>query len=160
MYPPYTPSTPYGGGGYSMPYSSSLPYNNGMAQSGNAAGASGNIYEPKPSASKAKADGGGGSVLLTAFGLTDDTGAVRWPLAFRLLPPEKEYLRRQVEAAFLVGLTQAASGKNNTAVAQEARQAVASLRQWLANHEDGLAEATRREAREFLRKLDGALTAM
>jgi len=162
----YPPSMPYGGGGYStpysMPYSSSLPYDAGMAQSGyGAASSSGNIYEPKARASKAKATTADSSnLLLTAFGLTDDSGAVRWPLAFRLLPPEKEYLRRQVEAVFLVGLAQAVSGKSNPAMTQEARQAVASLRQWLIAHEDGLAEATRHEAREFLRKLDGALSAM
>jgi len=172
MYPP--PTMPYGGGNYSSAYgggnysappmSYSMPYDNGMTQQGGngSGGGSGNIYEPKSSSSKSKngSDSSSAPMLLSAIGLTDETGVVRWPLAFRLLPPEKEYLRRQVETVFQLALAQSVGGRSSPVLTNEARQAVGSLRQWLTEREDGLAEATRREARAFLRKLDDALRSL
>jgi hypothetical protein len=79
---------------------------------------------------------------------------VKWPLAFRLLPPDQERdLTGKLEGQLL-------SLASNPAVVQDAKQTVQRLHRWLKEHRNDMADATYRDGLDFLRSLDTTLTGL
>jgi hypothetical protein len=96
-----------------------------------------------------------------AYGIPIEKGHIKWPLAFRLLPPEtKENVADRLEGELVSIASQAAGGAPNTGLVADAKRNVARLAAWLKSHQDDMAEATYQEGRAFVRLLDEALTAV
>src|SRR5262249_30174110 len=102
---------------------------------------------------------GGVDVFLTASGVPNDGGRLKWPTALRTTgAPEDEELRRQTEALFQVAALQAQSGKVNPRLTQELTRVIRDLRVRLAadNERKVLTPAVFEEARRFLDRLERA----
>jgi hypothetical protein len=98
---------------------------------------------------------------LTAYGIPNEDGAVRWPLAFRLLSPEKKReLLDPLEGELRVAATQAVNGNPNPNILRQAKENLDTLYRWLHSHRLDLAEGSYRDADNFLRQIDGALKTM
>jgi hypothetical protein len=98
---------------------------------------------------------------LTAFAIPNEGGRVTWPLAFRLMnPDQKKDLLDKLEAQLQIVATQAAGGKANPLMLDQAAQTVEKLHQWLRTRRDQIAAGTHRDGEAFLRKLETALKAM
>jgi hypothetical protein len=98
--------------------------------------------------------------LLTASGVPNDKGQVRWPIGLAILAaPGADDLVEQIEALFEEAALQAVSGPVNPALAAEARQAVKDLRRLLLKEKTerfGMPLAVYQESERFLDKLDRA----
>lgn len=89
-----------------------------------------------------------------ATGIPFENGHIKWPLAFRLLSPEKKQsLTDPLEAQLIALATQGAGG----ASANQAKKDVARLSTWLTEHRTDMAEATYDDGVAFLRSLDAVL---
>ena len=150
----YASAAPYSYGGYGgSSYGASNAYMNPNAQGYASAQSSGGIPAYSPSASQSKQQS-----VLGAFGIPNEGGAVKWPLAFRLMSPDqKRDLLDPLESQLQVVTTQAASDKASPTVLRQAAQNVGNLYKWLRPRRPDLAEGTYREADVFLAKLDEAL---
>jgi hypothetical protein len=149
-YPPYNAY----GQGYGSNYGSGA--NVYASNQVGGAAANNNIPAFNPQADQAKQP-----TALGAFGVPSDNGNVKWPLAFRLMSPDqRREMLEPMESQLRVAATQAASGKANPKIADEARVSVAKLRQWLRGRRPDLAEGTFMEADRFLRRIDDALDAI
>jgi hypothetical protein len=101
----------------------------------------------------------GQQVALGSHGIPYENGHIKWPLAFRLLPPEKKQnLVDRLERELVQTTTGASNGTFDPTVLSEAKQNVARLHSWLTAHRADMAEATYRDGLDFLRTLDEALT--
>ncbi len=98
--------------------------------------------------------------LLTASGVPNDEGLLRWPTGLMLLgAPGVDELREQIEALFGEAARQAAGGQANSVFAEEARQTVKQLRRLLLkdkNERFTMTLAVYEESERFLNKLDRA----
>lgn len=157
---PYT-GAGYGGGGYGGYGNSYYPTSSyGSSSYGapqNYAAPAANIPQYGPPQEAAPAQ----PTAVDAYGVPTEKGQLAWPLAFRLMSPEQRKAKLQpAESAITVALTQAASGKANPKIVDEARLSVARLRQWLRERKLDLAEGTYNDANRFLQKIDDALDAV
>ena len=100
------------------------------------------------------------SRLLTASGVPNDKGQLRWPIGLAILAaPGADELCEQIEALFEEVARQAAGGSVNPALAEEVRQAVKNLRRLLLKEKAerfGMPLAVYQESERFLNKLDRA----
>jgi hypothetical protein len=144
----------YASGGYGgSSYGASNAYMNPNAQGYGSAQPFSGIPAYSPSGSQSKQQS-----VLGAFGIPNEDGAVKWPLAFRLMSPDqKRDLLDPLESQLQVVTTQAASDKASPTVLRQAAQNVGNLYKWLRPRRPDLAEGTYREANGFLAKLDEAL---
>jgi hypothetical protein len=101
------------------------------------------------------------SRLLTASGVPNDNGQLRWPLGLAILAaPGANELYAQIDALFEEAARQAAGGPVNPALAEEARQAVKRLRRLLLKEKAerfGMSLAVYQESERFLDRLDRAV---
>jgi hypothetical protein len=150
----YPYAAPYAGGYGSSSYGAPNAHMNPYAQGYASAQPNSGIPAYAPSASQTKQQS-----VLAALGIPNEDGAVTWPLAFRLMSPDKKReLLDPLESQLKVAATQAASDKANPAVLKQAKQNVEDLHKWLLPRRLDLAEGTYRDAVRFLAKLDNALT--
>jgi hypothetical protein len=100
------------------------------------------------------------SRLLTASGVPNDKGQLRWPIGLAILAaPEADELCEQIEVLFAEAARQTAGGPVNPVLAEEARQAVRKLRRLLRKDKEerlGMPLAVYQESERFLDKLDRA----
>jgi hypothetical protein len=98
--------------------------------------------------------------LLTASGVPNDNGQLRWPLGLTILAaPGADELSEQIEALFEEAASQAAAGSVSPVLAEEARQAVQKLRKLLLKEKAerfGMPLALYRESERFLARLERA----
>ena len=94
-------------------------------------------------------------------GLPTEDGHIKWPLAFRLLPPkERQELRDPLEGQLALVTTQASSGAVDGAVLSDVARNAARLSAWLKAHRIDMAEGTYRDGVDFLRMLDATVAAL
>jgi len=100
------------------------------------------------------------SRLLTASGVPNDNGQLRWPIGLVILAaPGADELGGQIEALFEESARQAASGPVNPVLAEEARHAVQKLRRLLLKDKSErflMPLTVYQESERFLNKLDHA----
>jgi hypothetical protein len=100
------------------------------------------------------------SRLLSASGVPNDRGQLRWPIGLAILAaPGAEGLCEQIDALFEEMAIQAASGPVSLTLAEEARQAVKELRRLLLKDKAErfrMPLAVYQESERFLNKLDRA----
>jgi hypothetical protein len=105
------------------------------------------------------------SKVLTASGVANDNGRLRWPLGLQILGgPESahqadERLRVQLGALFQEAAEQAAKGPADPKLLQEINRAVARLRDLLTQDQEErgrLPRAVYDEAQRFLKQLESA----
>jgi hypothetical protein len=98
--------------------------------------------------------------LLTASGVPNDKGQLRWPIGLAILAaPGADELCEQIDGPFAEAARQAAGGPVNAALAEEMRQAVNKLRRLLLKEKAerfGMPLAVYQESERFLDKLDRA----
>jgi hypothetical protein len=97
------------------------------------------------------------SSLLTASGVPNDKGQLRWPPRLAILPaPGVDELCEQIESLFAEAARQAAGGPVNAALGEEMPQAVKQLRRLLLKETErfGMPLAVYQESERFLDKLD------
>jgi hypothetical protein len=98
--------------------------------------------------------------LLTASGVPNDKGQLRWPIGLAILAaPEADELCEQIDALFEQTARQAADGSVSSALAEEVRQSVKKLRRLLLKDKAerlGMPLAVYQESERFLDKLDRA----
>jgi hypothetical protein len=141
----------YGNGGYGGGYGNSYYPSGGYGQQA----PQNNIVAAPPAAPVAAPQQ---PTALDAFGLPTEKGALAWPLAFKLMPPEeRRALLQPAESSVNAALNQAAAGKVAPAILEEARSNVGRLRSWLRERRLDLAEGTYEDASRFLRKIEDVL---
>jgi hypothetical protein len=100
------------------------------------------------------------SSLLTASGLPNDYGQLRWPLGLRILAaPETDELREQIDALFQKAAGQTAGGSVSSTLNQEMREAVRKFRRLLLKDKAerlGMPLAVYSESEHFLNQLERA----
>lgn len=100
------------------------------------------------------------SRILTASGVPNDGGQLRWPVGLRVVGgTAADQLRAQIEALFQLGAQQAQSGATNPHLVRELARSVDALRKLLLRDRDerfSLARTTYDDAERFLVKLDHA----
>jgi hypothetical protein len=98
--------------------------------------------------------------LLSASGVANDKGQLRWPIGLAILAaPGADEFREQIDALFDEAARQAADGSVNPALAEEVRQAGKKLRRLLLKEKAerlGMPLAVYQESERFLDKLDRA----
>jgi hypothetical protein len=98
--------------------------------------------------------------LLTASGVPNDNGQLRWPLGLAILAaPEADGLCEQIEVLIVLEATQSANGSVSPTVADQTRRAVGKLRSLLLkdkNERQAMALAVYEESERFLNRLDRA----
>ena len=103
---------------------------------------------------------GNASRLLTASGVPNDSGQLRWPLGLAILAaPAADELCEQIDVLFEEMARQAAAGPVSPTLAEEARQAVKKLRRLLLKEKAerfGMPLTVYQESERFLNKLDRA----
>jgi hypothetical protein len=148
----------YGSYGSTMGYGSygTAPYN--MPQAHGATGSSDpQLYavEAQPSPGETSTSG-----LLTASGVPNDKGQLRWPIGLVILAaPGADELCDQIEGLFQEAAGQAAAGPVNAALGNEVRQAVQKLRRLLLKEKAErfrMPLAVYQESERFLDMLAGA----
>jgi hypothetical protein len=142
---PY-PIMPYGSS-YAAPYSS--PYGNAAS---NTYVPTANVQSPPETAGEKQT-----RLALGAHGIPVKDGHISWPLAFRLLPPDK---KRELTDTLESQLVALASEGYTPAVLQGAKQSVQRLSAWLSAHQTDLADATYQEGIHFLQRIEGTLSAL
>ena len=100
------------------------------------------------------------SSLLTASGVPNDKGQLRWPIGLAILAaPGVDELCEQIDALFAETARQAAGGPVNPAVTEEVRLAVKELRRLLLKEKTerfGMPSAVYQESERYLDRLDRA----
>jgi hypothetical protein len=164
-YPGMSGSSPYG--------ASSRGSSSGMG--GYGGGMSGSSYGSQGGQSGGNPDvdwGYGGAIpgtssggkdigrVLTAAGVPNDDGRLRWPVGLRAVGgAESDELRRQIEALFQYGVQQTQAGPVSPHLVQELAHSVGALRQLVRRDRQerfSLALTTYEDAERFLTKLDHA----
>jgi hypothetical protein len=144
-----------------------MGYLGGMQRS--SSGAQSGIQGPY-SQDSSKGETGGGSEaaseakslsqVLTAGGVPNDGGRLRWPLGLRALGgPAGDELRQQIDALFQLEAEQTQAGPVNPHLAQELARSLGELRKLLLRDRDeraSLAATSYEDAEHFLAKLDHA----
>ncbi len=154
-----------------MPYPYPMPmpsYGSGMAGYGGQ-GAGHQAYGGQGAGYQGNAGGAVPAVLpeeksldrvLTASGVPNDNGSLRWPLGLRVVGGSAaDDLRQQVQALFQLAAQQAQAGSIDPALAQELARSVDRLRRLLLRDRDerfSLALTSYEESEHFLAKLDHA----
>jgi hypothetical protein len=156
MTPAMQPMSPAGGGTAAM---SSGRY--GMAPYDTQSyGATGGSADPQANAAELQPSTVEKNSLLTASGVPNDRGQLRWPIGLAILAaPGADVLREQIDALFDEAARQVADGSVNPALAEEVRQAVKKLRRLLLKEKAerlGMPLAVYQESERFLNKLDRA----
>jgi hypothetical protein len=148
---PYSAGTPYAGSGG---YGGSQGYPQGYGRSGRGAtdASEGSTPEPQPQPEERSLGG-----LLTASGVPNDNGRLRWPVGLRILAaPETDQLRERIEALFQEAAGQAAGAPVNPHLIQEMDQAVSKFRKLLLKEKTerfGMPLAVYHESERFLNQL-------
>jgi hypothetical protein len=152
-----------GSGGYGMGAYSGQTYGGyGMgAYNGEAYGNPGASTDPQANAADPRStENKAASSLLTASGVPNDHGQLRWPLGLTILAaPGVDELSERIEALFEETARQAADGPVNPVLVDEARRAVHQLRALLLKEKAerfGMPLAVYQESEHFLDKLDRA----
>jgi hypothetical protein len=100
------------------------------------------------------------SSLLTASGVPNDKGQLRWPIGLAILAaPGADELCEQIDGLFAEAARQAVGGPINAVLAEEMRQAVTHLRRLLLKEKAerfGMPLAVYHESERFLDRLDRA----
>jgi hypothetical protein len=158
MAPAMQPMSAAGGGTSAMTSGSygTAPYNmQAYGAAGGSTDSQANTAEPQPSPEEKSM-----SRLLTAGGVPNDKGQLRWPIGLAILAaPGVDELCDQIEALFGEAARQAADGSVNPALAEETRQAVNKLRRLLLKEKAerfGMPLAVYQESERFLNKLNRA----
>jgi hypothetical protein len=160
MWGPYETAQPMQTGrfspyGYSAPYAG--PSNYGGVQASTPSGYPGWGAPARMEANRAEPPW---SRLLTASGVANENGRLRWPLGLRILAaPETDELRRQIDALFQEAAIQEMSGPANPQLFQEITDVVQKLRKLLLRDEAerfGMPRSLYRESERFLNQLDQA----
>jgi hypothetical protein len=147
---PYTPSS----NGYGASYGSSQGY-------GASYGSSQNNQPNIPAYTSPGAVQPTQEPLLAALGVPNTDGSVQWPLALRVMPPQKKKeLLDPLEAQLQIIAQQSAAGKANPTTVREARDSVDRLFGYLRSHRLDIAEGSFKEARRFLERIDASLDSM
>jgi hypothetical protein len=147
----------YGMGSYNMQgYGGTGSYNmQGYGDPGVSTDRQANAAAPQPSPEDKAM-----SRLLTASGVPNDNGQLRWALGLAILAaPGADELREQIEALFDAAARQAAAGPVNPVLGEEAHHAVQKLRRLLLKEKAerfGMPLAVYQESERFLNKLDRA----
>ena len=153
MYP-YDAGTPYGG---SSSYGGSQGYTQGYRRRMQAAPAGSEAYTAEPQSDNKEKSW---SSLLTASGLPNDNGRLRWPLGLRILAAaETDELREQIDALFQEAAGQTAGGSVSSALFQEIQKAVRKFRTLLLKDKAerlGMPLAVYSESEHFLNRLERA----
>jgi len=103
----------------------------------------------------------GDKAPMNVYGISIEKGHIKWPLAFKLLPPDmKDSVADRLEGELLALVGQAASGNASAGLVADASRNVARLAAWLKSHETDMAEATYTEGQTFVRTLDATLASM
>jgi hypothetical protein len=118
-------------------------------------------YGGSSGASAETSSGGNGlGGVLTAAGVPNDGGQLRWPVGMRVVGGrEADELRQQIAALFRYGAEQTQAGPVSPHLVQELARSVAALRQLLRRDREerfSLALTTYEDAERFLAKLDHA----
>ena len=96
--------------------------------------------------------------LLTASGVPNDKGQLRWPIGLAILAaPEADELCERIDALFQETARQAADGSVSPALVETTRQAVQKLRRLLLKDKTerlGMPLAVYQESERFLNQLD------
>jgi hypothetical protein len=152
-----------GSGGYGMGTDSGQTYGGyGMGSYyGQAYGDPGVSTDPQANAAERRpTEDKGMSRLLTASGVPNDHGQLRWPLGLTILAaPGADELSEQIEVLFEEAARQAADGPVNPVLVKEARRAVQQLRGLLLKEKAerfGMPLATYQESERFLDRLEHA----
>jgi len=96
---------------------------------------------------------------LTALGLPVKNGHLDWPIALDALPGEESRnLRQQLESLLLVMARGSQSTKGNAGLAEEAKRALDRLDSLAYSNRYSMTLGTRKDAGEFLDKLENALS--
>jgi hypothetical protein len=155
---PYGGSGNYGGSqGYMPGYGGSQGYIPGYQSSGEEApaGSKGYTAEPQPDRQKPSSNS-----LLTASGVPNENGQLRWPLGLRILAaPQADQLREQIGALFQEATSQTVGGPVSSPLIQEMGEAVKKLRGLLLKDKDerfGMPLAVYNESERFLNQLQHA----
>jgi hypothetical protein len=150
----YGAGTPYGGSGS---YGGSQGYTQGYRDSAEAAPAGSEGYRAEPPADRQEKSG---SSLLTASGVPNENGQLRWPLGLpNLAAPETDQLREQIDALFQEAARQTAVGSVSSPLIQEMSQAVEKFRRLLLKDKAerfGMPLAVYNESERFLNQLEHA----
>jgi plastocyanin len=150
----YGAGAPYGGFGT---YGGSQGYTQGYpgSEMGATAGSEGYTAEPQPDRQEKS-----WSSLLTASGVPNENGQLRWPLGLRILAaPETDELREQIDALFHEAASQAAGGPVSSPLIQEMGEAVRKFRRLLLKDKAerfGMPLAVYNESERFLNRLEHA----
>jgi ribosomal protein L29 len=168
--PAFTGMNPYFASAPFAPFAATNPYmTNPYIGGGNYGSSYGNYGPPgayqNPQASVSNYNNAPASSNVPAYSPAQqpqsDNGGIAWPLAFRLMSPEKRReLREPAETQLAAAVAQAAAGQVNPQLVDEARLSVARLRQWLRSRRADLAEGTYADAVRFLQRADDALDGM
>jgi hypothetical protein len=151
---PYGSGTPYSG---SSGYGMSQGYTQGYGDSVTGAPAGPERYtaESQPSPEERSL-----SSLLTASGVPNDNGRLRWPLGLLILAaPETGELRQRIEALFQEAASQTAGGPVSSPLIQEMGQAVDKFRRLLLKDKAerlGMPLSVYGESERFLDRLEHA----
>jgi hypothetical protein len=153
MYP-YGAGSPYRGSGS---YGGSQGYAQGYRSSGQPAPAGSEAYTAGPQSDRQEKNW---SSLLTASGLPNDNGRLRWPLGLRILAaPETNELREQIDALLQEAAGQTAGGSVSSTLIEEMQEAVRKFRRLLLKDKAerlGMPLAVYSESEHFLNQLERA----
>jgi hypothetical protein len=153
-YGSYGSGTSYGGSGG---YDGSQGYTQGYQVSGQGAPAGSEVYLAEPQSDRQENNW---SSLLTARGLPNDHGRLRWPLGLRILAEhETDELREQIDALFQEAAIQTAGSAFSSTLIQEMQQAVKKFRRLLLRDKAerlGMPLAVYSESERFLNQLEHA----
>jgi hypothetical protein len=100
-------------------------------------------------------------IALGAYGISMNAGHIDWPLAFRLLSPDKKReLTDPLESQLLALAGQSSGATLNPAFSQEVKQNVDRLSAWLTAHQTDIAEATYQDGVAFLKNVKATVKAL
>jgi len=162
----------YGGYGYPNPYAAYGSYGAGAGYGGYGAGSGYGAGAPSAAgANSAPAQPAGTDNVytaqprqpsaLSAFGIPVEFGAVKWPLAMRLMPPDvKRDLLDKLESQMKVVASQAVSGNASQPLLRETKSTIDNVRGWLRGRRSNMAESTYQDGDTFLRNLEDSLRRM
>jgi len=151
----YGGGTPYPGSGS---YAGSPGYTQGYRGSGGGATTESEAYTPQPQPER---EDKSWSSQLTASGVPNDNGQLRWPLGLRILAArETDELREQIDALFQEAASQTARGPVSSTLIQETVEAVKKFRRLLLKDKAerfGMPLAVYNESEHFLNHLEHAV---
>lgn len=151
---PYGAGTSYGGSGG---YGGSQGYMQGYpgSREGATAGSEGYTAEPQPDRQEKS-----WNRLLTASGVPNDNGQLRWPLGLRILAaPETDELRERISALFEEAGRQTPGGPVSSLLIQEMDESVKKFRKLLLKDKAerfGMPLTVYNESERFLNQLEHA----